>query len=183
MGLPDLLAVSFPELVIGLLVGGGLTYILQHLLSKQQLAAARQQVNQILDEAKGQAEVIVEKGRIDAEKERIQKLREFEEKTTKVREELKEAERRLEKREDNLDKKLDTLATKERMLDQGEQRLAQKQAAVAEKEAKLEETLADQRSQLLRISGMSVEDARNLLLNRIRHEGSSSIFVTVEFDQ
>ncbi len=157
-------------LVIGVLVGAGAAYGLLTVVGRRRSDAARQEAGRLLDEARNQANVIVEKGKIDAEKERIAKLRDFEAQSSKVREELKEAERRLEKREDNLDKKLDTLASKERQLDQGEQRVQQREAAVAEKEVQVTKTLEEQRSQLLRISGMSIEDARNVLLTRVQHE-------------
>ncbi len=157
-------------LVVGLCAGGAVAYALLNLLAKQQFAAARQKANQVLDEAKSQAEVILEKGKIDAEKERISKLKEFEKQSGQIREELKEEQRRLEKREDNLDKKLDVLASKEKQLDQTEARLAQKEEAVGHRETELEGILKEQRAQLLKISGMSVEDARSLLLTRIKHE-------------
>lgn len=167
-------------LAIGLLVGGGAVYVLLNLFAKQQLAAARQKANQVLDEAKGQAEVIVEKGKIDAEKERISKLKEFEKQSNQIREELKEEQRRLEKREDNLDKKLDVLASKERSLDQTETRLSQKETALATRETELDGILKEQRAQLLRISGMSVDDARNMVLTRIKHEVEHDAAALVE---
>src|SRR4029079_12779476 len=86
------------------------------------------------------------------------------------RDEMKEAERRLEKRADNLDKKLDTLSAKERMLEQGAQRVRDREAAMARAEAELNETLEQQRNQLLKISGLSMNDARNILLTKIQHE-------------
>jgi len=155
---------------IGLLLGGGIVYLLLNFFSRQQLAAARQKAGQVLDEARSQAEVIIEKGKIDAEKERIAKLKEFEKQSGQIREELKEEQRRLEKREDNLDKKLDVLASKEKLLDQTDARLVQKESTLAKRETELEGILKEQRGQLLRISGMGVDEARNLLLTRMRHE-------------
>ena len=157
-------------LLLGLCLGGGAVYVLLKFFAKQQYAAARQRADQVLEEAKAQAGVILEKGKIDAEKEKIGKLKEFERQSAQVRDELKEEQRRLEKREDNLDKKLDVLASKERSLDQGEARLAQKEVVVTQRETELDGIIKEQRSQLLRISGMSVEDARNVLLTRIKHE-------------
>jgi ribonuclease Y len=167
-------------LAIGLLAGGGITYVLLNVFAKQQLAAARLKANQVLDEAKAQAEVIVEKGKIDAEKERISKLKEFEKQSAQVREEQKEEQRRLEKREDNLDKKLDVLASKERQLDQMEARLGQKETALGQREVELDGVLKEQRSQLLKISGMSADDARNVLLTKMKHEVEHDAAALVE---
>ncbi|HOQ87333.1 MAG TPA: ribonuclease Y [Phycisphaerae bacterium] len=178
--LADALSMNLVFLAIGLLAGGGIVYVLLNFIAKQQLAAARQQALQVIDEAKNQAEVIVEKGKIDAEKERIAKLKEFEKQSSQIREELKEEQRRLEKREDNLDKKLDVLASKERALDQTEARLAQKESALAAREQELDGILKEQRATLLKISGMSVEEARQQVLTRIKHEVEHDAAALVE---
>jgi ribonucrease Y len=173
MGLSAILAVSATDLVwvlVGLLIGAGVMYAALRYMGTQRLVSARQEANRIVDEAKSQAEVIVKTASVEAKGEFIEKLEEFEKQSSQVREELKEAERRLEKRADNLDKKLDVLATKERTLEQGEQRVRKREALLEQKEQELEATLDQQRSQLLRISGMSVEDAKSLLLTRIQHE-------------
>lgn len=168
--LAEALSMYLVFLVIGLAAGGGIVYVLLNFVAKQQLSAARQKAAQVIDEAKSQAEVILEKGQIDAEKERIAKLKEFEAQSGQIRDELKEEQRRLEKREDNLDKKLDVLASKERLLDQTEARLTEKDATVKAREKELDGILKEQRASLLKISGMSVDEARNQVLTRIKHE-------------
>jgi len=173
MGLPTILADSsdiLTPLVAGLIIGVAATYLLLMVLGKKRLTAAHREAERIVDEAKSQADVTIKTAQVDAKAEFIRRMEEFEKQSNKVREELKEAERRLEKRADNLDKKLDTLATKERMLEQGEQRVKSREGELSKKGEELDRVLDDQRSQLLKISGMSVEDARKVLLDRIRHE-------------
>ncbi len=173
MGLPEVLAVSSDALIwiiLGLVLGAGATYAALTLVGRQKFAAARREANRIVDEAKSQADVIVKTANLEAKSEFIAKLEEFEKQTSIVRDELKDAERRLEKRADNLDKKLDTLSTKEKMLEQGEQRVRDRESVVERQEKEIAEILEQQRSQLLRISGMSADEARNLLLTRLQHE-------------
>jgi len=174
MGLPFVLA-ALPTtttvlLLLGVAIGIGLTYGALALFGKRQLTAAKREAERLVGEAKNQAEVIVKEAHVDAKAQFIQRLEEFEKQSSKVRDELKEAERRLEKRADNLDKKLDTLAAKERMLEQGEQQLKARDEKLAQQEEEIRRALEQERQQLLRITGMSVEDARSLLLNQIRSE-------------
>jgi ribonucrease Y len=172
MGLPVFLAAAMEPvyLALGLLVGIVGTYVLLKMYSKQRITNAQQEAGRILEKAKSQADVIVKEAHVDAKAKFIQWKEEFDRETAAVREELKETERRLEKRADNLDKKLDTLVTKERSLEQTEQKLVQREGVLGEKETQLSETLDQQRAQLLRITGMSADEARNVVLTQVRHE-------------
>jgi ribonuclease Y len=174
MGLPPCLAavsgLHFVFALIGLLIGAGATYAVLVILGKQRALAAQRDAERVVAEAKNQADVIVKTAQLEAKGEFIAKMEEFEKQSAAIRDELKEAERRLEKRADNLDKKLDTLTSKEKMLEQGEARVKQREAAVAQKEQQLSEIIEQQKSQLLRISGMNMNDAKELLLSRIRDE-------------
>ena len=158
------------ELLIGVVVGAAGILGFLVIRSKKRLLTARHEAERLLSEAQNQAEVIVKEAHVDAKAQFIAKLEEFEQQSSKVRDELREAERRLEKRADNLEKKLDTLNTKEKMLEQKTEHLEKREASVNEKQVEVDEALAKQREQLLRISGMSVEEARTTLLDRIRHE-------------
>lgn len=175
MGLPVMLAYTLDPMaplyfVIGLLIGGVAVFMGLRIFGKQKIATAQQEAARIIEKSKNEAEVIVKRAEVDAKGEFIQRMDEFEKKSAAIRDELKEQERRLEKRADNLDKKLDTLVTKERALEQAEQRLSGREASLAQKESQLAEALEQQRAQLLRITGLSIDEARNLLLNQIRHE-------------
>ncbi len=171
MGLPPMLAaVETVYLILGLAVGVGGAVLFFYTVGKQKLQARQREAERLIGEAKSNAEVIVKTANLDAKSEFIKKLEEFEKQSAVVRDELKEAERRLEKRADNLDKKLDTLSSKEKMLEQGDTKLKQREALITRKEEELAGILEEEKSHLLRISGMSVEDARQTLLSRIRNE-------------
>jgi len=174
MGLPALLALADPLtillVVIALVAGAGATYATLAVLGKGRLATAQHEAQRIVDESKSQADVIVKKANLDAKEEFMRKMEQFDKESSTIREELKETEKRLDKRTDLLDKKLDTLTSKEKMLEQTDARLKDRENVVKNKERDVDGILEDQRAQLLRISGMSVEDARQLLLTRLQHE-------------
>jgi ribonucrease Y len=174
MGLPAIMAMAdslaILLVILAFVAGGGVIHVVLQLLGRGKLATAQREAQRTADEAKRQADVIVEKSKVEAEKEYFRKKEQFEKESSVIREELKETEKRLDKRTDLLDKKLDTLTSKEKMLEQTENRVRERENVLKGKEREVEITLEDQRAQLLRISGMSVEDARQLLLTRLQHE-------------
>ncbi len=171
MSLPIILAdLTIVWILLGLVIGAGGTFLALQVLGKQKLVQAKREAESTIDDAKKQAEVLVKTAQVDAKAEFIKRMEEFEKHSAGVREEQKEAERRLEKREDNLDKKLDTLTTKERALESAENKLADRREAIEKREDELEGILEDQREHLIRISGMSHNDAREELLRQVREE-------------
>lgn len=173
----DLLAASgSPEpfvwvvAIIALVAGIAGTYTALQLMGRQRRSAIRRESERIIKEAERDAERIVQKAEVDAKAEFISRNEQFEKETAQARNELKEAERRLDKREDVLERKLDTLNTKERGVENAERKLQEREKEVAEKDSQLTETLEKQRAQLLKISGMSANEARELLLSRLDEE-------------
>jgi len=75
------------------------------------------------------------------------------------------------------------LNNKEKEVDELSKRLSQKERDISNKDQQLTNTLAEQRTQLLRIGGISVEEAKEMLLERLRgdvtHEASALIEKTI----
>ena len=163
-------AVPWIAAAIGLIVGIGGTIVVRELLGRQRRLAIRRESDRVLAEASKEGERIVQKAEVDAKAEFIKRSEEFEKETAKARNETKEAERRLDKREDALERKLDTLNTKERSCENAEKQLRERDKLVTVAEKQVAETLAQQRAQLLKISGMSVEEAKEMLLRRLDDE-------------
>src|SRR5258706_9533374 len=114
-----------------------------------------------------------------ARAEQLKLKEQFEKETIGARNAMKDAEQRLTKREDILDKKLDTLTVKERHLEDLETKVANKQKSIEAKDEQLTKVLAEQRERLLQISGMSADQAKDIMLRRIedecRHEAGELI--------
>ncbi|MBN1344822.1 MAG: ribonuclease Y [Phycisphaerae bacterium] len=169
--------------IIGLIAGVVGTYVVLELIGRQRRSAIRRESERILSEANKEAERIVQKAEVDAKAEFIKRKEQFEKETAQTRNESKEAERRLDKREDVLERKLDTLNTKERSIENAERQMAERETQLGAKEKQLAETLEQQRANLLRISGMSVQEAKDLLLRRIsdevEHEAAELIDKTI----
>lgn len=79
------------------------------------------------------------------------------------RRELNNLENKLTRREDTLENKIQEVVDKESQLDKKEEELEQKENYLAE-------TIQKQISELERIAGMSREDAKNMLLEQLKHD-------------
>jgi len=164
-------------LLVGLMAGAGACALVyayraraQRLDSQQKQLEARQQSERIIGEARQRAEQIVQEAKVEAKEAHIRQREEFEKETASTRNELKELERRLTKREDVLDRKLEELAGKERDLKIKSKELEQSQKGLETKHAHLDQVLTEQKNTLLRITGMSMDEARDLLLKRLERE-------------
>jgi ribonuclease Y len=97
-------------------------------------------------------------------KEEIHKLRsELERETKERRSELQRLERRLMQKEENLDRKVDSLEKKEEII-------SQKEAELDRSQETINTLYAKQLAELERLSGLTSEEARNLLLANAREE-------------
>ncbi|HHY91759.1 MAG TPA: ribonuclease Y [Firmicutes bacterium] len=154
--------------VVALLVG----YAARKYIAEAKIASAEEEARRILDEARKDAEAKKREALLEA-KEEVHRLRsEVERENRERRSELQRLERRLVQREESLDRKLEGLEKKEELLEKREK-------VIQATQDKLEETYQAQVRELERISGLTSEEARNLLLsnveNEIRHETAQLI--------
>ena len=159
--------------LVTLFVGLGLGFLLRLLLDKYTERGALQAREQILSTARREAEQIKKEKTLEAQQEVIQRREEFEAEVRQTRGELRQTERRLDKREDSLDEKEELLNKKEKFLETGEKNVAEKRRELAEREEHLGELEQQREQELYRISGLSRENAKALLLDSLRHEVES----------
>jgi len=159
------------------LLGG---YLVMRWFARARLDAARNESERLIAEARAAAEVVVKKAEVDAKSEILRGQEQIRKEADEMRAELKETEKRLAKREDNLEAKLDTLATKEKNLEQTLKRLQTREVEVAKQEEDATALLSQRRDQLLKVAGLSVDDARRTVLDEIRHEVEREAAVLID---
>jgi ribonuclease Y len=146
------------------------------LIAKQMARAKAQAATQ---SAKAEAESIVAKARAEAEhvardaqlaaKDELLKLRAENEKRLEAdRQDVRERDRVLQKKEQSLDERESALEKRQRMLSDVESTVAKRQEQVREKDEELAKVLEEQRAALSRTAGMTVDEARVALLDKIR---------------
>ena len=157
-------------IVIGLLIGGGAVLAFVQFSARNVLTRARLEADALRENARREAENKAKEIELSNRQEQLKLKERFERENEQARRKLEEHETRLAKREDTLDRKLDTFTVKERHLDDLERKLQAREKAVAAKEQQLDESLREQRERLLQITGMSPEQAKEILLKRIEDE-------------
>ena len=158
------------SLVIGLLLGGSLVAIVYQMIARAKSKTFEQDLQRQLDGAEREAENILKSARIDAAAEAIKKKEEFTNEANKIRADLHEAEMRLTKREDTVERQMEMLQQREKTLKKQQQDIDRRLHNINLKEKQLSVLLAQQKNQLLKITAMDINEARDLLLKRLEDE-------------
>ena len=120
--------------------------------------------NMRLIKSDAEREMSIKKEALLAAKEAVKSERDrLTEETKERKQEFIKNEEKLLKRENSIDEKLQSIAEREN-------KLAKEQDALAEKDVKLSDLIEKEIQELERISGMSVDDAKKLLLDRIKQD-------------
>jgi ribonucrease Y len=158
--------------LIGLLLGAGIGYVARKAM------AARE-----ADSAEVRARTIVQDAEREAEARRREALVEAKDEAFKLR---SEAETDLKSRRAEIDKKEDRIAQRESTLDSRANAIDRKEQAVEEKETQLAnarqqvEALQQRaRTELERAAGMSAQDAKQMLIERIQDEAKRDAMALV----
>ncbi len=149
-------------------VAGG--YFVRLMVDKLAERGALQTRERILKEARHDAEQHRREAELQAKQEIIQRREEFESEVRQIRNELRQTERRLDKREDSLDEKEELLNKKEKFLETAEKNVAAKRNELTELEDRLKELERKARQELHRISGLSRDEAKQMLADSLREE-------------
>jgi len=154
----------------GLLVGIVVALLVVRSMSSGAIKRASDEAKRIVTRAEEDARTLVQRAELDADKRNAERKAKFESEFDGTRNELREAEKRMTKREDLLDKKLESLTTKEDALTKATDAAKAREERVKLREAEVDQTLLEQKERLLAISGMSLESARDLLMQRVEQD-------------
>jgi ribonuclease Y len=156
--------------VIGFVLGIGLMLILFQVYSRAKAKTFEQDLERQIEGAKREAENIIKSAQIDAAAEAIKKKEEFAAEANQIRAELRETETRLSKREDVLDHQAEQTQQREKALKQRQREIDTRLHNVNVKEKQLSVLMAQQKNQLLKITAMDINEAKDLLLKRLEDE-------------
>lgn len=146
-------------LAVGALLGLGLGYVLSNLITKKKVEAAEEAAKATLTEAERQGKEI----QVEA-KDAALKMREDAEAEVKRRQrEVQRQEQRLQSRRDRLDRRIDSLENRER-------RIATLEKESEAQVARLDEMVSEQLHELERVAQLTTEEAKEVLLDRIRDD-------------
>lgn len=151
---------------IGFLVGN----LLRKKLSQAMVAKAEDSAAKILEDARREADTITKEASLQAKDAVFQAKAEFERESKDKRRDLQAFERRIQQKEENLDKKVMLFDQRDAELFKKEQALNAKEQALAQKDEKLAQLIDEQRMNLERISGLTSEEAKRVLMENLENE-------------
>ncbi|MFD2704737.1 ribonuclease Y [Salibacterium lacus] len=157
-------------LVVVAALSGSIGYFVRKSTAEAKIASAEQASRQIIDDAHRQAEADKKEAVLEAKDEAHKLREEAEEDLRGRRNEVQKQENRLMQKEEILDRKSETLDKKEESLEKREESLADKQRQVEEQNSKVEEILSKQQEELERISGLTREEAKEMLKQDLQKE-------------
>ena len=169
------LAISVTPSEVALLFAGAILLVLGtgmvfKLLERSRRGVAEQELAARRSAAESEAQKLIAQAEARAKTEFIDRRKQFDAETEASRQELRAEEKRIGKRGDLLDQKLETVNTKERMLEAADKAVAEREKGLAAKDRHLNELIGQQRSQLLKVANLPMEEARRIVLDQVEKE-------------
>ena len=148
------------SIVIGILVG----YQARKTIISQKTKSAEQTAEKILEDANTQKKEVL----LNAKDESLKIITQAKEEETKRREYLSNLEQKLLKKEETLDRK-------DQEMDQKRKEIEDKQKIVEKTKTEVEEIKKKEDEELIKISKLNKEEAKNILLDKVEKENSDEI--------
>ncbi len=170
------------QLVIGILLftaGFAIAYWIKGKIVSQKIKAAEREAEQIVEDSERKAETVLKEADLEV-KDRLFKMKsDFDTETKETRSELKKREMHLMQKEENIDRKTEQFERRDYELSRKEKTLTKRDGKLQRKELEVEELIEEQKMQLERISGLTADQAKELLIrameNEARYEGAKLI--------
>jgi ribonucrease Y len=149
--------------LVGLGIGAAAGYYMRKNVAEKSIGSAEEEANRIVANATKDAESKKREAVVAAKEEVMHIRTEVEKESRERRAEVQRQERRLLQKEESLDRKVETLERKE-------ENLHRKEADVEKLREDLQNLNGKQQAELERLSGLTSEEARQLLLSNIEDE-------------
>jgi ribonucrease Y len=150
-------------IIVALIIGTALGFAINRFLLKGRTERSMEDAERSVKEAEKQAETLKKEALLEA-KDQIFKLKQDAENDNKERrKEIQTLESRMSEREASIDRRAESL-------DKREHQLSSMQGQIAKTEKELEDAIAEERERLERVAGMTADQARAELINRIQDD-------------
>ncbi len=157
--------------MIGIIVGIAAILIINYIKGK----TAANRADNIIDKARKEAERIKRDSLLEAKEETYKLKLEVDKEIKEKKNEAKEIEERLLQRESNIDRRDQTLQNRENLIAEKENTIIEKQRTLQEDYDVLEEKKKEQIVLLEKISKLSKDDARKMIMKRVEEDIAKDI--------
>ena len=158
-------------IIIGLIVGFGISFIINLLRGN----IASKKAESIINQAKKDADKIKRDSILEQKEESHRLKMDLDKEIKEKKAEIKEQEERMLQRESSMDKRDELYQKREQTLDQREENLNEKLNDIQQEKSKVEEIKKEQLDLLEKISGFSKEKAKDLVMKQVKENMSKEI--------
>ncbi|MEK6727875.1 MAG: ribonuclease Y [Candidatus Omnitrophota bacterium] len=161
------------------LIAAAAGYALRKHIAEKKLQSAEEQAQYILGQAKKEAQDKRREVELEAKDLLYRMRQDFERETKDRRQEIANLEKRLQQKEENIDRRLDLLEKKEKEMEQRGENIKKQEDALKAKDTQLHALIAEEKERLQKISSLSAEEAKQILLGRLNEElnNEKAIFI------
>lgn len=166
MELPYVIASAIVTLIIGLIAGS----YLGRTSAERKQSEAKQTAEQIVEDANKEAGILKKEALLEAREEIHSHRNEVEWELKEQKQKVSLQESRLDQRDENLDHREKKLLDKENKLEKTDEELVKRAKKIDKLEQEVTTLKEKQESELMRISGLSEEEAKKIILQRTEAE-------------
>ncbi|MCK5451770.1 MAG: ribonuclease Y [Candidatus Omnitrophica bacterium] len=145
-------------------------YVLRKYTAKMKIKKAEDKAKTIINESKLEAEKRKREALIEAKDISLKMRAEFEKESKERRQELLVMEKRLMQKEENIDKKVELIDQKDKEIINKETKLREEYDEINKKKESLTNMLQEEKDRLEKLSGLSREQAKNMLIQKMGDE-------------
>jgi ribonuclease Y len=144
-------------------------------IGKKSIASAEERAKQIISEAQKESNNTKREKLLEVKDEWYKKKVEFDTEINQKRQKIGNLEKQLNTREENIEKKFDLIIKKEKENKQVEKELTDLKKSIEFKVAEIERLGIEQNARLEKISGLSSEEAKNMLMENMTNAAKSEV--------
>lgn len=167
-------------ILAGTVIGGLVGFLARQYWLERRQGQLKEQATGILNDARKEAETIRKEAILQAKDTLFQMKADFERETKEAKKELQSLEKRVLQREENLDKKSEALDKRESTLGKREKQCLQQEKDLQDQHKQLEAVIEDHRRELENLSGISSQEAKEMLVRSIENEARHEAALTVK---
>ncbi len=165
--------------VCGFVIGFVIAFLIKGRMATSRIRAAKEESIQLIRDAKRRSGTLLKEAKLEA-KDRLFKMKsEFDQETKEIRSDLQGREQRLLRKEESIEKKMDQFEKREHDLVKKEKVAKRKSQEIERNGEKYRHLIEEQKVQLEKISSLTAEQAKELLIrameNEARHDGAKLI--------
>ena len=156
--------------IVGVIAGFVVAFWVKGRIVSQKVKAAEKQASQIVEESRHKAETLLKEAEVEMKDALFKMKSDFEHEAKENRAELKKREMRLVQKEETLDRKIEQVEQRDQENVRRERQVQKREQKIEARELEYDNLIEAQKAQLEKISGLTAEQAKDLLIRAMENE-------------